>query len=656
MQYPTIAQPQYAFAPTMMAEGGLVPTARAVQSKGRGNDSMLVHMSPREVGGLQALAMQHGGSLSINPNTGLPEAGFLEDILPTVLGIGGTFLGIPPHITAMAVGGIETVRTGDLGRGFMAGLGAYGGGNLAGSLSSAGAQQGVQAAGAAGQDLMNQAVTNPAMAITETGAQLVPTATTPQTIGDIYRAGNAQDALLMRGAETLPASVQALPAPTSMAPSFMQNAAQAGQGVQNLFASGATGEGARAAALGNIGGYSGLAKNVGMAGAPMIASALTPEPYKMPEEEKSEYEGPYKPSERQVSYPGDDLRRRTSEFMYFTPSNPIPFAEGGETAGAEPDVVVSPNEAKVYQDILNVQRLAGLPAIDPSRFAVMPGRSYEQFVYNPIEAGVGPEKDYGFAPLMSKEEAEKALAPKEEEARGFGGLFGRAFRDAGFDFEQNNPIIGYTASGEPLYQNKPSSRFRFAKGGAPTLEEKDYGFKPQLTKENIENQNASNKIGPGSLLNTVIGYGSSGNPMYKYNPQVPLTPFSALQRGWEAVNNIPSIGARIHREAGFSKGGVPMLEDGGFVLTKKAVDGLGKGDNKRGQKAASRGLGAIPIKGPGTGTSDSIKTSIEGKRPALVSNGEAYVPKKQVAKRGGAKAFYALMDKAEKQAKKAKRA
>jgi hypothetical protein len=100
----------------------------------------------------------------------------------------------------------------------------------------------------------------------------------------------------------------------------------------------------------------------------------------------------------------------------------------------------------------------------------------------------------------------------------------------------------------------------------------------------------------------------------------------------------------------FAKGGVPTLEDGGFVLTKKAVDGLGKGSNKKGQKAASRGLGAIPIKGPGTGTSDSIKTSIEGKRPALVSNGEAYVPKKQVAKRGGAKAFYALMKKAERRA------
>lgn len=95
---------------------------------------------------------------------------------------------------------------------------------------------------------------------------------------------------------------------------------------------------------------------------------------------------------------------------------------------------------------------------------------------------------------------------------------------------------------------------------------------------------------------------------------------------------------------------VPELEDGGFVLTKKAVDGIGKGSNERGQRAAAAGLGAIPIRGPGTGTSDSIPTTIDGRRPALVSNGEAYVPRNQVKRRGGAKKFYALMRQAEQAA------
>jgi hypothetical protein len=47
-------------------------------AQGRGPDSQLVHMSPREVAGLQALAKASGGSLTTNPQTGLPEAGFLD--------------------------------------------------------------------------------------------------------------------------------------------------------------------------------------------------------------------------------------------------------------------------------------------------------------------------------------------------------------------------------------------------------------------------------------------------------------------------------------------------------------------------------------------------------------------------------------------------
>jgi len=47
-------------------QGGLA-AARQAQSKGRGQDTMLVHMTPGEVRGLQALAMSQGGSLTINP-------------------------------------------------------------------------------------------------------------------------------------------------------------------------------------------------------------------------------------------------------------------------------------------------------------------------------------------------------------------------------------------------------------------------------------------------------------------------------------------------------------------------------------------------------------------------------------------------------------
>jgi hypothetical protein len=60
--------------------------AQQLQSQGRGEDSMLVHMTPEEVNSLQGLALASGGSLTINPETGLPEAGWLGKLLPTILG------------------------------------------------------------------------------------------------------------------------------------------------------------------------------------------------------------------------------------------------------------------------------------------------------------------------------------------------------------------------------------------------------------------------------------------------------------------------------------------------------------------------------------------------------------------------------------------
>jgi hypothetical protein len=118
----------------------LAVLADHMASKGRGPDSMLIHMSPREVQGLQSLAMAHGGSLTVNPETGLPEAGFLDKLLPTIIGAGLSFIpGVGPLMAAGIVGGIQTVRTGDIGKGLAAGLGAYGGAGLTAGLTEAGA-------------------------------------------------------------------------------------------------------------------------------------------------------------------------------------------------------------------------------------------------------------------------------------------------------------------------------------------------------------------------------------------------------------------------------------------------------------------------------------------------------------------------------------
>jgi hypothetical protein len=113
--------------------------AEQLRSMGRGEDTMLVHMTPNEVNSLQGLAMAAGGSLTINPDTGLPEAGFLKKLLPTLLGAALTATGIGAPLAAGLVAAGSTAVTGNLRKGLMAGLGAFGGASLAGAAGLGGA-------------------------------------------------------------------------------------------------------------------------------------------------------------------------------------------------------------------------------------------------------------------------------------------------------------------------------------------------------------------------------------------------------------------------------------------------------------------------------------------------------------------------------------
>jgi hypothetical protein len=117
--------------------------AHHVRAKGRGKDSMLVHMTPREVQGLQALAKAKGGTLTINPETGLPEAGFLDQILPVVAMAAATYF---------TAGAAAPALAGALGSaGMAAGTATTVGGALAGA--GAGALYGGIGAGIQGGDV-----------------------------------------------------------------------------------------------------------------------------------------------------------------------------------------------------------------------------------------------------------------------------------------------------------------------------------------------------------------------------------------------------------------------------------------------------------------------------------------------------------------------
>lgn len=203
--------------------------AQQVQSKGRGEDTQLIHMTPGEVQGLQSLAMKHGGSLTINPQTGLPEAGFLSSILPTLLGVGLSFIpGVGPLMAAGIVGGGTALSTGSLQKGLMAGLGAYGGAGLGASLAGAGAA-------AAPLSAVPQASAIPGAA----ASSIIPNATTPLASA-INTAGAANAGIT---ASTAPVASTFAPQLTAAnralqiaqpAATFGSNAAAAQRGLQGL--------------------------------------------------------------------------------------------------------------------------------------------------------------------------------------------------------------------------------------------------------------------------------------------------------------------------------------------------------------------------------------------------------------------------------------
>ena len=369
MQYPTIAQPQYAFAPTMpmMAEGGLA-AAQQTQSKGRGDDSMLVHMTPKEVGGLQALAMAHGGSLTINPQTGLPEAGFLSSLLPTLIGAGLSIASggaLTPLMAAGITGLGYGAATGSLKKGLMAGLGAYGGAGL-------------------GQGLVSAAT--PIEAAT-TMTPVPPSAPTPPldmstvsgSAGD-FMAGAPQKTSLLNSSISAPAvTPTGIPAATPQAgmfsatnipPATVQPTgfAAAGEGLENVFKSADAGGAAARARFGAA-----LPFGTTMAAAaPIVAEAAKPPPGPKPAESNIRPYSVdiYNPSGTPEYTPGDTREREQVRYTY-TPQPIYKAAQGGTV---DPDYNMEIDRNGAFSD---AYKEGGLSALAKRRKALAGGKYYK---------------------------------------------------------------------------------------------------------------------------------------------------------------------------------------------------------------------------------------------------------------------------------------
>ena len=225
--------------------------AQHLASRGRKGDTMLVHMAPQEVSGLQALARAHGGTLTVNPDTGLPEANFLKSLLPMIIGAALTPLTgglINPMTAGLLVGGLETARTGNLGKGLMAGLGAYGGAGLGAGLMGAGATTAGSTASALGVP----------GAATGAGSQAAMLAAQNQGFGQAGLEALGSSAGVAQGA----------------APVIQSGMQSLGAGVQGLGT-----EAGRNAALSSMGGGMQAAKYGLAAASPMLMGGQEPDPY-----------------------------------------------------------------------------------------------------------------------------------------------------------------------------------------------------------------------------------------------------------------------------------------------------------------------------------------------------------------------------------------
>jgi uncharacterized membrane protein YgcG len=197
------------------AQGGLPSLANNMASKGRYGDSMMVHMSPQEVQGLQRLAMANGTSLSVNPYTGMPEAfslkkmfkkiaKFVAPILPfiPIPGLAGLSPLITKALLSTAVGGLSGKKGFDLKRGLMSGLTTYGIGSLAqGAGAAANANAGANIGDIGAQQAADSAISINAV---PAGPDFAPGTMMDAVTGDVLPPTDAAATAASKFAESMP--------------------------------------------------------------------------------------------------------------------------------------------------------------------------------------------------------------------------------------------------------------------------------------------------------------------------------------------------------------------------------------------------------------------------------------------------------------------
>jgi hypothetical protein len=674
----------------------LHPIAQAVQSQGRGKDTQLVHMTPGEVAGMQALAKAHGGSLSINPSTGLPEAGFLESLLPTILGAGlAAATGGSSLMIGGGLGALQYARTGSLEKGLMAGLGAYGGAGLGAGLAGAGATAG------------SQTMTNLAA---EQASQLGKA----KLAEDVATKELAQAAAKKAGENLALQQANALGANT-----FSQNLSNMGTGLKTAFSSPTT----------FMEQFGGAGKDLAMSAGAAAAPTLLQQPRTVtPPADNEQFRYSYDPgrvSEEELARQREE--NPYGELKYFRPTygprqtvqvaqgGILGYADGG-TSDYEYDPVTQTYKNQASAPVGAVPSI-GVPGSGGSSggdsiIATQPLSKQTIDFLDKEDKSPGGARDQRMGKIN---DILAMLAPGAMAAKAFQTVIGATPTDTRMPVETrnaNSPVSvqtrsvnqdssrdsGPTVTADPTGATETygdtSMGTLFAQGGALRYEDggpigavepvglrgnrpMDAGYFKDMAADAARNAVIS-KLGQAvGLSPQVMALGMAGKGIYNFfNPDNPGAPVKTGSDYPSVPGQNPSGDSGSYQDysnmsqqelaesgggVGAAKGGLMGLaaggmSKGGFVVPADVVSALGNGSTDAGLRALNKKLAATPIKGKGDGLSDSIPTSIDGKQPARVADGEAYISPQTVAKIGGgdakkgAKKLYAMMDRVRQQA------
>jgi len=616
--------------------------AKHLEEHGRGKDTHLVHMTTGELKALQKLAEKHGGSLTINPHTGLPEAGFLSAILPAVTGIATA--AFAPELLPLVAGGVglaDYAMTGSLSQGLMAGLGAWGAGSMTSGIEGLGLNSITQAGGDAGQAAYDASLSQigtggaqlPEGSIpTETGAYNPTTGveTTPQSL--------AQNQL--SSYSNLPSSAQsayssALNAPGANVSGIMNSAGTANAALSNPSAYQQLSAGLSS---GNLMDYAGShLGQVAAAASPLLASAMS---------SMNKNNIPTATTTASNPFGLKTIPKDANGNPIFSPTLPTP--------PAHPYQATYPNYVQNPYNPMTAKRGGLMDIHKYSEGDIVSG-------YGDLQQGLSQLSPSG---QLTDAQRQMIAAGQQGSANGV--------------YQLNN--TDYAASMPTALLKK--YKIAVAKGLEPTGQLGAYNTKPAIqaaaeaaAQADIAQNTQNTSAKEGGLMAMAGGGAAIYHPQYTDYSKTPYTGGAApmlspaqlqtasqnyVQSGLPAPTR-SSMAANPSGAVGRPIDPLQMVGSPAYNANQAAqqaqlqqilaaTNGMASGGVTDGHLGSFSDGGRL-LKGPGDGVSDGIPATIGGKQPARLADGEFVIPARIVSELGngstdaGAKRLYAMMDR-----------